>query len=424
MNRAYPLIALVLVLSSLLIISTPPPVKATAQPPFSTISVGDWWKYSLTIRSIGAVETLTQTLIGSATIPVNGVATDCYKATLNGTGTFSLNGISGAYTQNAVGYFRKSDMASVNLNLTQVFTAGFVLTQIVYTNSSIPTVSYQFPLYVGRTWSTNYNTTTTTTSYTSINPTPTTTKNTTQTSENFDVASESVMSVPAGSFDAYDVHSVASSGYADDYYSPQVENSISTVDYLPNGTISDSLSLQDFSAWPFQSSLTVSKSGINYNVGIYADATISNRQQNSTAITFQVNATSGTSGRANIALPEALNNTLVKVYIDNNPVVCSGPSQQCFNISQNSTDYEVYFTFSLTTHTVTLVYATTPAASTSLTTYLLYGGIAAAIAIIIIVALLLMRKRPKPAPAMPTTTASPPPPAAPPEPSSGQPSSL
>jgi hypothetical protein len=415
LNRAHPLIVLIIVLTSLLLASTPPPARATAQPPFSTISIGDWWKYSLTVRSVGATLTLTETIVGSATQVVNNVATDCYKVTLTGTGTFSFMGLSGSLTESGMSYFRKTDMALVNTNLTQVLTAGFVLTQIIYTNTSVPVLSYQFPLYVGQTWSENYNSTTTTTSYTSINPTPSTTKNTTLTSENFNVASESVLSVPAGSFDAYDVHSADTSGsYTDDFYSPQVENGISTVSHLPNGTIDTSLSLEDFSAWPFQSSMTVSKSGTSYSIGLYADATISNQQQNSTAITFQVNATSGTTGRANIAIPRTLNNTLVKIYVDNN--------LQTPTVTSNSTSYIFYFTFGLTTHTVTLVYASSP--TTPLTTYLLYGVIAAAIAIVIIVALLLTRRRAKPAPAIPMQTTAPPlPPTTPPGPSGDQPTS-
>src|SRR5437879_10754009 len=83
------------------------------------------------------------------------------------------------------------------------------------------------------------------------------------------------------------------------------------VSYYPNGTVQSTITLQDFNAWAYQSSLTVSKGGSNYDVGLMADATISNQSSNSTAITFQVNATSGTSGRANVAMPLTLNNTVV-----------------------------------------------------------------------------------------------------------------
>jgi hypothetical protein len=414
MKTARPIIVLVIVLATFVIISAPPPVRATAQPPFSTINIGDWWKYNLQVHSVGATLTLTETIVGSSTLVVNGVATDCYKATLTGSGTFSFSGLSGSLTESGISHFRKSDMALVNTNLTQVLTAGFVLTEIVYTNTSIPVAQYQFPLYVGKTWSASYSSTTTTTSYSTINPTPSTTKNTTQVSQNYNVASESVLSVPAGSYDAYDVHSTASSGYTDDYYSPQVENSIETTSHFSNGTVTNSLSLQDFSAWPFQSSLTVSKSGTNYGVGIYADATISNTSQNSTAITFQVNATSGTSGRADVAIPKTLNNTLVKVYVDSN--------LETLTATSNATSYIFYFTFGLTTHTVTLLYAA-PATTTPLTTYLLYGGIAAAIAIVAVVALLALRRRSKPSEAMPTTMA-PPAPAQPPGPAGNPPTSL
>ena len=144
-----------------------------------------------------------------------------------------------------------------------------------------------------------------------------------------------------------------------------------------------------------------------YDVGLMADATISNQSSNNTAITFQVNATSGTSGRANVAIPLTLNNTVVKVYVDSN--------LETVNSSKNSTDYQLFFTFGLTTHTVTVLYTAT--LGTPWTTYLIYGGIAAAALALIVAAFLILRRRTKP-PAVPTAPAEPyPPPTATPLPS-------
>src|SRR5207302_2008163 len=201
------------------------------------------------------------------------------------------------------------------------------LTQNTYSNNSIPVVNEQFPLYTGKTWVETYTTTNKVTTFTSLNPTPTITTSNNYTAQLYSVTGSSVISVTAGSYLAYDIHSTNTTGTQDAYYSPQVENMVKGVSYYPNGTVQSTITLQDFNAW----------------------------------------------------------------------------------------DYQLFFTFGLTTHTVTVVYAAI--LGTPWTTNLIYGGIAAAALALIVAAFLILRRRTKP-PAVPTAPAEPyPPPTATPPPS-------
>jgi len=402
--------SILVVLALLAIIAVMPiprSVSADAQSPYSTISVGDWWRYSIQTSGSGFTETgtMTETIASSATVLFEGSTVDCYLMSVAGSGSFTGSGVSGTFTLSGSAYSRRSDLAPLTGNITVTVVAGFTLTQTTHTNNSPLVAPYQFPLSVGKTWSVNYNTTNTVTTFTSINPTPQVTTTTTHTSRTFSVTSSSVMPVGAGSFEAYDVHSSDQSSYTDDYYSPQVENTIKSTEYnSTTGLLISSQSLEDFRAWPYQVSLTLTKNGSNYNGEIMSDATISNNGQNSTAITFRVSGTDGVAGRANVTLPMALNSTSVKVYVDANLVAPT--------VSKNSTALFFYFIFGLSTHTVTLQYAATPS-GLSLTNALLVGGIVAA-AVIIITVLLLLSRRGKPSPF--PVTAEPQPTSAPPVP--------
>ena len=379
---------------------------AVAQNPSSTISVGDWWTYNLQNAGVGITGTLTLTLSGIVTLLVNGVATNCYKETTSGSGNLNKNGIIGTFTASGTGYVRQSDLAMINNNVTVVFNAGFTLTQITYSNSSVPVPPGQFPLYVGENWKEIYSTTNKVTTFTSINPTPSITTTTNATAQIFSVTGSSVLSAGSRSYLAYDVHSTnATTGSEDQYYSPQVDNVVKDVSYYPNGTVKTTLTLQDFNAWAYQTMLTINSNGATYNVGLMADATISNQSSNSTSITFQVNATDGTSGRANVAMPVTLNNTNIRIYVDNN--------LETLTQSKNSTYAQFFFTFGLSTHTVTVVYSAAPASP--LIMYIIYGGIGVAAAALVIAGLLIFRRRRKPsATATPPTEPYPPPTTTPP----------
>ncbi len=339
---------------------------------------------------------MTETIVGSATILVNGVSTDAYRMTITGSGTIS-GSVTGTFTEIGSQYLRKADMAGINATGTIVETAGIIVTVIVSGHDSAPVPPYRFPLAIGNSWAASYNETTTVTHYTSVNPTPVTTTNVTQIAKSYSVVSSSIMTVGAGSFEGYDVHSSDSSGSTDDYYSPQAENSLKTLSYDSTGSLTASQSLTAFNAWPYSWSIPTTINNSNYNIQIESDATIANGAKNSTSITFQVTGPDSVSGRANVTIPIILNSTVVKVFVDTNSIIPM--------VTKNSTDFFVYFTFGLSTHAVTLQYAPPPTAGLPLTTILLIGGAVAAI-IAVTTIILLVRSKRKP---LPTQVAGEPP---------------
>lgn len=392
MRASGSLLLIVLTLLSLIVFSPPPwSARADAPAPYSTITVGDWWSYSTTNYASGLTltGTMTQTIAGSATILVNGISTDSYRLVVTGSGTISGSGVTGTFTESGSLYFRKSDMGAINGTATIVETAGIVVTVIISGHNSIPVAPYKFPLVIGNSWSTSYTDNTTITHYTSVNPTPVVQTNVTQVTKSYSVVSSSIMTVGAGSFEAYDVHSSDSSGSIDDYYSPQVENSLRMLSYDSSGSLTASQSLTAFNAWPYSWSIPTTINNSSYNIQIESDATIANGAKNSTSITFQVTGPDGVSGRANVTIPIILNSTVVKVFVDTNSIIPT--------VTKNSTDFFVYFTFGLSTHTVTLQYALPPTAGLPLTTILLIvGAVAAVIAVTTIILLVRSKKRPPP----------------------------
>ncbi len=263
---------------------------------------------------------MTETIVGSATILVNGVSTDAYRMTITGSGTIS-GSVTGTFTEIGSQYLRKADMAGINATGTIVETAGIIVTVIVSGHDSAPVPPYRFPLAIGNSWAASYNETTTVTHYTSVNPTPVTTTNVTQIAKSYSVVSSSIMTVGAGSFEGYDVHSSDSSGSTDDYYSPQAENSLKTLSYDSTGSLTASQSLTAFNAWPYSWSIPTTINNSNYNIQIESDATIANGAKNSTSITFQVTGPDSVSGRANVTIPIILNSTVVKVFVDTNSII-------------------------------------------------------------------------------------------------------
>ena len=386
------LLLIVLTLLSLVVFNSSPwRARADAPAPYSTIAVGDWWSYSTTNYASGLTltGTKTETIAGSATIVVDGISADSYRVMVTGSGTISGSGVTGTFTESGSDFLRKSDMGLISGTATIVETAGIVVTVIVSGHNSVPVPAYQFPLAIGNSWSITYTDNTTVTQYTSVNPTPVVTTSVNQTTRSYSVVSNSIMTVGAGSFEGYDVHSSDSSGSTDDYYSPQVENGIKTLSYNSGGSLTASQSLTAFSAWPYSSLLPITINNSNYNVQIESDATISNAARNNTAVTFQVTGIDSVSGRANVTIPIALNSTTVKVFVDTNAIIPT--------VSKNSTDLSVYVTFGLSTHTVTLQYALSPMAGLALTTILLIVGAVAAI-IVVTTIILLVRTKKKPLP--------------------------
>jgi len=102
-----------------------------------------------------------------------------------------------------------------------------------------------------------------------------------------------------------------------------------------------------------------------------------------------------------VTIPIVLNSTSIKVFVDTNSIIPT--------VTKNSTDFFVYFTFGLSTHTITLQYAPPPTAGLPLTTILLILGAVAAIIIVTAITLLLRSKK-KPPPIQVASGPSQPPP--------------
>jgi hypothetical protein len=418
-------------------IGIPRAAHADASSPSSTLAIGDWWKYDFQIRIDGLTLTgpITETLASQQSISIHYVDYNSYRITLSGSGsvTGSILGysVSGSWTASGEDYTRTTDLADIKSHISfqisiqiaaPVPNNSFTTTLISDTTNNPPSQTLQFPLSVGAHWATTVTSTTSTTTYSTPNPTPVTNVTTTTDSQNSDVTSYSVTAVPAGSFDTYLVRTTSSSGSTNNYYSPEVENMIKIQDYNSTGGLTASFNLSAYSAWPYKSAIALSMNGNQYTAVVGTDISAYNVHQDTLSIIFQVTGTDGITGRASIWLPIKANDTDIKVLVDANPAT--------FTISQNQTYYQILFTYPLSTHTITVTYATVMLLSPFLQQYLLplILAIAAVAAVIIIVTILLVVRRksspqPQPAPYQqpPTTPPSPaesppvtPPPSSPP----------
>jgi hypothetical protein len=371
-------------------IGIPSVVHADAANPTSTLAVGDWWKYNVQIPIAGLILTGTQT--GTVVFQANSTSY-LWAERVAASGTLAGSGVTGTWTQGGWGYFRKTDLAEVSsrftLNLTLV---GSVRTVIIYfifiSTNNPPILSYQFPLTVGSQWSmSGGNQTVISQYYYSFNATRNTRTTTNSTNAVYNVLSSPLTTVPAGTFDSYQIRQRnPDNSYSDSYYSPETENIVKQVSYAANGTQLSTMALTDYGAWPYKSTIGFSSSGNSYNAVLGTDVPASNVHQDTFSIIFQVTGTDGVTGKASIWIPIKANNTNIRVLVDTNPA--------SLTISQNATDYQIIFTFPLSTHTVTVTYAT----QSFLQQYLLPIIVAAIglIAIVLVTLLLLVRRKPAP----------------------------
>jgi len=402
---------------------------ADAPSPSATLAVGDWWKYSFqtSVEGLTLTGPITETLASHQTITVQSIDYDSYRVTLTGTGSVTGNvagySITGSWTISGDDYMRTSDLADVKAHLSLQISVqiaapvpnnSFTLTQVTDSTKNPPSQTLQFPLATGNHWSVTLTSTTSTTTYSSTNPTPLTNVTTTTESQSSDVISNSVTSVPAGSFDAYLVRTNKSSGYTENYYSPEVENMIKTIDYNSTGVQTDSFSLSSYSAWAYKSSIGTSLNGKDYTTVIGTDVSSYNVHQDGLSIIFQVTGTDGVTGKASVWIPVQANNTDIKVFVDATSVAST--------ISMNQTDYQILFSYPLSTHTITVTYAV-KLQSSFLQQYMLPIALAAVgiIAVILVAIFLVVRRKPaaQPAPGpwqQPSTT--------PPTPTEGPPAPL
>jgi hypothetical protein len=314
------------------------------------------------------------------------------------TGSILGYSISGSWTASGEDYMRTRDLADIKSHIAfqisiqvaaPIPNNSFTTTLISDTTNNPPSQTLQFPLSVGDHWATTVTSTVSTTTYSSTNPTPVTNVTTTTETMNSDVTDYSVVAVPGGSFDTYLVRTTSSSGSSSNYYSPEVENMIQIRSYNSTGGLTDSFTLSDYSAWPYKSPIGLSANGNDYTAVVGTDVSAYNIHQDALSIIFQVTGTDGVTGKANIWLPIKANNTNIKVFIDSRPAT--------FSISQNQTDYQILFTYPLSTHTIIVTYAIR-LQSPFLQQYALPIALAGVgiLAIILVAIFLIVRRRPAP----------------------------
>ena len=405
-------------------IAVPSLAHADAANPTSTLAIGDWWKYNVQTPVAGLVLTGSQTQ--TIEYQANTTATE-WTAQSSASGTLAGLGVTGSWVQGGFGHLRKSDLAEVDSRFTLNLTLVGVRTVIIYFSfvsvNNPPVTTYQFPLSVGSSWSMSGGTDTITSSYYySYNATVVRNTVTNSTDEVYNVLSSPLTTVSAGTFDSYQIRGRNPDGtYTDTYYSPETENIVKQVGFAANGTQESSMTLSNYGAWPYKSTIGLSVGGSTYNAIVGTDVSTTNVHQDGRSIIFTVSGTDTVTGKASIWIPLKANNTAIKVLVDTNSVSYTGSSNQTF--------YQITFTFPLSTHTVTVTYSN----PSFLDQYLIpiVIGLVATAAVIILAAILLVwrsRKQPQPAtfpqppPSTPPTPAETPPSSQPPPPQSNNPS--
>jgi hypothetical protein len=402
MNCSGKTLAIVTISLLAVVVWTPKIIHAEISSPAPSPASGDWWRYNFQISVEGLTLTgpITEALAAQQSINVQTTNYNSYRLTVTGTGTVNgtiLNyAVTGSWTVSGEDYVRGSDLADIKSHLSflisgQVATpvpTSFTVTRIDDTTNIPPSETLQFPLSLGGHWSLNVTSTTSTTTYSSVNPTPVINVTSTTQSRNSDVINYALTSVPAGSFDAYQIRTSSASGTTQAYYSPEVENMIKIQDYNSAGALIDSFSLSDYNAWVYKSTIGISTGGKDYTASIETNVSPYNLHKDDLSIIFQVTGTDDLTGKAVVWIPLQANNTDIKVFIDSTPTTSS--------ISKNATQYQIQFNYPLSTHTIAITYAAARQQSPFLQQFLfpIILAIAGAVAaVVIIVVMLITRKR-------------------------------
>lgn len=382
--------------------------------PTGTLAIGDWWKYDfqvnnfrsppVTLPLVGTVSftanltgVIIETLVREQSVTVNGASSDSYRLDLSGSGillgTVAERSLTGTWTTAGSNYELKADLSEISASATVQVSAqvsGFSLHVTITSSTGIspPEQTYKFPLAIGQSWTTVGTTSTNLTLSTPFSSKPNSTLIRATLQETHSVASSQISSVPAGAYQTFLVEARNSSGsHFDNYYSPQVESSVKGIQYDATGYPILTMTLRDYSAWPFKSGLNIDRNSQAYGVLISTDVANSNARSDAVSISFQVSGPDGVTGRAKISMPKQLNITDVKATIDGSPTTTT--------ISQNTTHYQVLMTFPLSTHTVSLTYSSPNSPASPLAGILLTVSIAAGviIAVAVLVTVLVIRRR-------------------------------
>jgi len=359
-----------LIISASMLILLPPTVRADAPKPI--LSVGDMWKYSITSptgpggSSSGSFTgSLTQTVRGTETVTVGGQSLQSYKIGLSGTGTFTilagtLAGTSDSFTLSGASYRRVSDLADARDTISVVISAGFFsVTVSAEAVSSPPLQFYDFPLSTGKSWTSTASVNVTSTAPNFGGTGTSTMTNSSTVSARFNVESMERITVEAGAFQTYKIKEDITQTYRsngqsttfsqESYYSPMAGNIVKGA--IPvGGAPFFNLELVDYTAHPYNSQVNVSNGGKSYSIGVNTNVEATGTTSNSTAITFNVDGF-GT-GKANVRIPAALNNTAITVYEDAGIIASTS--------TKNGTEYDIQFGFALSQHKISIIYGKPP----------------------------------------------------------------
>ncbi len=235
--------------------------------------------------------------------------------------------------------------------------------------------------------------------WSTLDPTPVSNVTTIPLSRTVNVLRTEKVTVAAGSFEAYVLESSDARATIKDYYSPNVGNTVKAVINYPDGSTLNLL-LREYKAWPYRGGTSVSVRGQTYTIGLRTNVEFLDLQQNATSISFHVDGLSGVTGKASVEFPRQLNNTKLKTYVDSTLVTAS--------VSRNSTHYFVSFTFAMSSHKITIVFAESARSFTStLTSPPVLAGVAIAAVAVIVVAVLVAKRRKIPTEHVPAPMESP-----------------
>jgi hypothetical protein len=308
---------------------------------------------------------LTQTVQGTETVTVGGQSYESYKIGLSGAGIFTITtgalaGTSDSFTLTGASHRRVSDLADARDSINVVISAGyFSVTVSAEAVSSPPLQYYDFPLSTGKSW-----TSTSTVDVTATAPNfggigTSTATNSSTVSAKFTVESTERVTVQAGAFQTYKIkqditQTYKSSGQSttfsqESFYSPMAGNIVKGA--IPvGGSPFFNLELVDYTAHPYNSQVNVSSTGKSYSIGLNTNVEATGTTSNSTAITFNVDGF-GT-GKANVRIPAALNNTAITVYEDTGIIASTS--------TKNGTEYDIQFGFALSQHKISIIYGKPP----------------------------------------------------------------
>ena len=201
-------------------------------------TLGDKWTFSI---SIGLTGTMTQE-ITSTSVSVSGY--DCTEFTVTGGG--NTQGFTGSWTMKGEQYEAKTDFSETKSeNTIQSITSAFNETITTQTDYNPPLNNYNFPLFVGKSWTSITNQTHFTKH--DLNGVSTQGNDSKKTSSNFIVLRTEYTIVPAGEFQTFVINVSRDDGTSSQiYYSSKANMQVKELDYLPNGNLGFSLELLNF----------------------------------------------------------------------------------------------------------------------------------------------------------------------------------